>query len=130
MEEAKQRSDAGTLPYPGAVGFSEEVWNTMCLEVQQRVTKLFEAESKLIAVKALSNMRADIDQKDAAMFDIKVLLASDSEHKIQLGVFDVPALENFFEINAPKGSVFTFSMTLTSMMRSRPSSLCFCCFVE
>jgi hypothetical protein len=108
MEEAKQLPETGSLPYPGAtkVGFNEEVWNTMCLEVQERVLKLLQAESQLTAVKALSNMRGDIDQKDAAKFGIKVLLARG--RKILLGVFDVPALENVVDLNAPKGISFHF----------------------
>ena len=101
MEESKRFPDVGTLPYPVNAGFSQGVWAAMCLEVQQRVLDLRQAESKLAAIKALSNMRADLEEKDAAKFGIKVLHARDG--KVQLGVFDVPDVDTFLG-SPPKGA--------------------------
>ena len=101
MEETKRFPDVGTLPYPVNAGFSQGVWAAMCLEVQQRVLDLRQAESKLAAIKALSNMRAGLEEKDAAKFGIEVLFARDG--KVQLGVFDVPDVDTFLGY-PPKGA--------------------------
>jgi hypothetical protein len=103
MEGAKQFPDAGTLPYPGAlavkIGLNEDVWAIMSQHVQERVLQLLKSKEILGAVKALSNMRADIDVEDAAKFGIEVLHSRDG--KIQLGFFDVPSISEQVFFKSP-----------------------------
>jgi hypothetical protein len=90
------------IPFPGAaeVGCSSLTWSSICPELQQRVMHLLDAHRQLLKVKALSNMRDDIDLNQAAELGIQVLRAEGD--KVLLGVFDVPAIQPYLTI-APKG---------------------------
>jgi len=90
--EEQTKYPAGNEPFPSGfkVGFDAALWSSMSQETQQRVKVLLQDQAALAAVKVFSQMRSDMGVEEAEALDITVVHSS--EGKVELGVFDVPAV--------------------------------------
>ena len=113
---------AGTMPFNADLGINRGVWEGMSQDTQAQVGRLVSMRKALSAVATLKDMPTSMTVKEAKANGVTVLLAADG--KVELGIFNVPAIANSICATIPKGVYLCYAAAIWAVLSlDRPQML-------